>query len=179
MYEAKFKISSGNLEKFWLLANWPQSKSLQAIIVRKTNFSDRVESKNRFYWKTVNDRPWHWVYVGLSNIAWPCLTIKTPFAIFSIESRSDRGTVKGGIPLAWRLAIGIAFFNLLPSIFQWGNPPCGLGGRWGLHWGWKSAANIPISVRTTTMAETFRANIWYREDIYDVSSSWNERVSQK
>ena len=27
------------------------------------------------------------------------------------------------------LYIGIAFFNLLPSIFQWGNPPCGLRGR--------------------------------------------------
>ena len=53
--------------------------------------------------------------------------------------------------------------------------------QWGgLHWGWKSAANIPISVRTTTMAQTFRANIWYREDIYDVSrTSWNGRVSQK
>ena len=66
-----------------------------------------IFSWNRFYSKTVNWRissvqPWHWVYIGLSNIAWPCLTIKTPFAIFSIESRSDRGTVKGGFPsLAW------------------------------------------------------------------------------
>ena len=33
------------------------------------------------------------------------------------------------VRLATLLYIGIAFFNLLPSIFQWGNPPCGLGGR--------------------------------------------------
>ena len=93
--------------------------------------------------------------------------------------------------VVWLLAIGIAFFNLLqqPSIFQWGNPLAGYG--WGcrphgceaagLHWGWKSAANIPISVRTTTMAgrDLPRQYLISRRYLRCLVSSWNGKSVPK
>ena len=76
-----------------------------------------------------------------------------------------------------------------PSIFQWGNPLAGYG--WGcrphgceaagLHWGWKSAANIPISVRTTTMAgrDLPRQYLISRRYLRCLVSSWNGKSVPK
>lgn len=80
----------------------------------------------------------------------------------SIGSRSSR--VKGGIPLActsyWNRFFQPVAAAVEPSIFQWGNPPMlwsySLASRWILvPRGWKSAANIPITVRRTTIRRRF------------------------
>ena len=99
----------GSYQKFFAKKCPKCIKIIQIIIKNKiskdtTNWALEID----FTEKLSMLRPWTWVYVGLSNIAWPCLTIKTPFAIFSIESRSDRGTVVKGDSLLHGSGVDLA-----------------------------------------------------------------------